>query len=155
MTSTSEEQQCRRCGQPVASRDYELFERMHYVCFHYEFEHGEFDVDEECTAGGCPSRPQPVAGVASAEGYEPGQFARISVVFIAERAGRALVRLPSGSKTTVDFDALIPDAGTVHFVRETSGERACCGQCDREVTAESRVSAEELYRLHHLKAHRQ
>lgn len=28
---------------------------MHYVCFHYEFEHGEFDVDEECTAGGCPS----------------------------------------------------------------------------------------------------
>jgi hypothetical protein len=30
---------------------------MHYVCFHYEFEHGEFDVDEECTAGGCPSAP--------------------------------------------------------------------------------------------------
>jgi hypothetical protein len=28
---------------------------MHYSCFHYEFEHGEFDVDEECSAGGCPS----------------------------------------------------------------------------------------------------
>lgn len=28
---------------------------MHYVCFHYEFEHGEFDVDAECSAGGCPS----------------------------------------------------------------------------------------------------
>jgi hypothetical protein len=28
---------------------------MHYVCFHYEFEHGETDVDAECAAGGCPS----------------------------------------------------------------------------------------------------
>ncbi len=28
---------------------------MHYVCFHYEFEHGDADVDEECGAGGCPS----------------------------------------------------------------------------------------------------
>lgn len=48
---------CRRCGRPVrenAAR-YETFERMHYVCFHYEFEHGEADVDVECTAGGCPS----------------------------------------------------------------------------------------------------
>jgi hypothetical protein len=29
---------------------------MHYVCFHYEFEHGDLDVDDECDAGGCPSR---------------------------------------------------------------------------------------------------
>lgn len=28
---------------------------MHYVCFHYEFEHGDADVDDECLAGGCPS----------------------------------------------------------------------------------------------------
>ncbi len=28
---------------------------MHYVCFHYEFEHGDTDVDAECPAGGCPS----------------------------------------------------------------------------------------------------
>jgi hypothetical protein len=28
---------------------------MHYVCFHYEFEH-DTDVDNECEAGGCPSR---------------------------------------------------------------------------------------------------
>jgi len=34
---------------------FEIFERMHYVCFHYEFEHGGFDPDEECDAGGCPS----------------------------------------------------------------------------------------------------
>ena len=29
---------------------------MHYVCFHYEFEHGDTDVDAECGAGACPSR---------------------------------------------------------------------------------------------------
>jgi len=48
---------CVRCGRPVrVNRDsYERFERMHYVCFHYEFEHDPADPDEECTAGGCPS----------------------------------------------------------------------------------------------------
>ena len=49
---------CRRCNRPViASREhYEVFEQMHYVCFHYEFEHDPADVDNECSAGGCPSR---------------------------------------------------------------------------------------------------
>lgn len=28
---------------------------MHYVCFHYEFEHDPTDPDEMCGAGGCPS----------------------------------------------------------------------------------------------------
>jgi hypothetical protein len=28
---------------------------MHYVCFHYEFEQCDTDVDAECAAGGCPS----------------------------------------------------------------------------------------------------
>lgn len=32
-----------------------MFEQMHRVCFHYEFEHGPFDPDEECEAGDCPS----------------------------------------------------------------------------------------------------
>ena len=43
---------CARCGREVrVNRDsFEVFERMHYVCFHYEFEHGGFDPDEECDA---------------------------------------------------------------------------------------------------------
>ncbi len=28
---------------------------MHYVCFHYEFEHDPVDVDSVCSTGGCPS----------------------------------------------------------------------------------------------------
>lgn len=48
---------CRRCQRPVrvSAELYDVFEQMHYVCFHYEFEHDDFDVDEECRAGGCPS----------------------------------------------------------------------------------------------------
>jgi hypothetical protein len=48
---------CRDCGRPVtvSSDQFEVFERMHYTCFHYLFEHDPFDPDEECTAGGCPS----------------------------------------------------------------------------------------------------
>jgi hypothetical protein len=48
---------CRRCHRPVEiSRDqYYVFEDMHYVCFHYEFEHDPVDPDEECGADGCPS----------------------------------------------------------------------------------------------------
>lgn len=40
---------CARCGRSVeASKDqYEVFERMHYTCFHYEFEHPG-DPDVEC-----------------------------------------------------------------------------------------------------------
>lgn len=49
--------ECRRCHQPVrvSAPQFDVFEQMHYVCFHYEFEHGGYDVDEECSAGGCPS----------------------------------------------------------------------------------------------------
>lgn len=47
---------CARCGRSVeASKDqYEVFERMHYTCFHYEFEHPG-DPDVECFGGGCPA----------------------------------------------------------------------------------------------------
>jgi hypothetical protein len=57
MTGNAEQLVCARCGQEVrVNRDsYEIFERVHYVCFHYVFEHMGFDPDEECDAGGCPS----------------------------------------------------------------------------------------------------
>jgi hypothetical protein len=53
----SEDLICVRCGRPVRvnREQFEVFERMHYVCFHYEFEHDPSDPDEECNAGGCPS----------------------------------------------------------------------------------------------------
>lgn len=60
---------CRRCHRPVGvSHDqHGVFEDMHYVCFHYEFEHDPVDPDEECGAGGCPS-----AAVSLRPGRRPG-----------------------------------------------------------------------------------
>jgi hypothetical protein len=49
----------------VSRSRFEIFEQMHYVCFHYAFEHDPADPDEECTAGGCPSaaiNPRPDHG---------------------------------------------------------------------------------------------
>jgi len=49
---------CQRCKREVVvhADEYEvIFERMHYVCFHYEYEH-KGDPDEECWAPGCPSQ---------------------------------------------------------------------------------------------------
>jgi hypothetical protein len=57
MPTDTKEPICVRCGLEVrVNREiYEILERMHYVCFHYGFEHGGFDPDEECDAPGCPS----------------------------------------------------------------------------------------------------
>jgi hypothetical protein len=48
---------CVRCGLEVRvnRESYEIFERMHYICFHFVFEHGGFDPDEECDAPDCTS----------------------------------------------------------------------------------------------------
>jgi hypothetical protein len=50
---------CRRCRIPVvfSRKNYDVFEGMHWVCFHYEFEHGEdLDPDRACRDPSCPSR---------------------------------------------------------------------------------------------------
>lgn len=72
---------CRRCGTEVVAnaRWFDLFERMHYTCFHYEFEH-RGDPDLECVAGGCPA-------------------AGISVASLHGRVGP--VEITSGSDTVV------------------------------------------------------
>jgi len=64
MSDLDRDLSCRRCNRPVrVNRDnYETFERMHYVCFHYEFEHdltrtANTDPDEDCGVPGCPSAP--------------------------------------------------------------------------------------------------
>ncbi len=55
--------ECVRCHRAVRrNKDlYDVFERMHWACFHYEFEHdvaGDTlgDPDEACTDPACPAR---------------------------------------------------------------------------------------------------
>lgn len=63
MLPEDDKQLCRRCGYPVRLfRDnYDIFEQMHFVCFHYEFEHRSNvpgnDPDEDCGLPNCPSGP--------------------------------------------------------------------------------------------------
>lgn len=53
---------CARCRQPVVRNAdrYEVFERMHWSCFHYEFEHelagSSADPDIARRDPGCPAR---------------------------------------------------------------------------------------------------
>lgn len=53
--SNSDVENCRRCAKPVVvNRDrYSVFEGMHWLCFHLEFEHAS-DPDEPCADPSCP-----------------------------------------------------------------------------------------------------
>ena len=46
---------CRRCGKPVVvnKANFGIFEGMHWICFHLEYEHGSYDPDEVCEDPGC------------------------------------------------------------------------------------------------------
>jgi hypothetical protein len=47
---------CKRCGLPIkVNKDIsDVLEDMHWLCFHLEFEHGDYDPDEPCDDPSCP-----------------------------------------------------------------------------------------------------
>jgi hypothetical protein len=47
---------CKRCGLPIKVNKElsDVFEDMHWLCFHLEFEHGDYDPDEPCDDPSCP-----------------------------------------------------------------------------------------------------
>ena len=55
--SSGDERECQRCRRAVVvnAAMYDVFERMHWSCFHYEFEH-EGDPDAACGDPSCPAR---------------------------------------------------------------------------------------------------
>lgn len=71
LSMAEEVRTCVRCGRPVVreSERFEVFEQMHWTCFHYEFEHQAAgsavdDPDIACKDPACPARasdpdPQP------------------------------------------------------------------------------------------------
>jgi hypothetical protein len=79
---------------------------MHYVCFHYEFEHSG-DVDRECSAGGCPSRRVDLtSSLAAWTDWDMASF----------RLGRALGVVGGSEPERVDatYWAANPWSGTLH-----------------------------------------
>jgi hypothetical protein len=83
---------------------------------------------------------------------ELGELVTIGATFIEDRGGRAIVRLPNGSKTTIDYDALRPVGGSVNFVRaiQGTGETAWCGEqdCAWSYLGATRTAAEDEYIRH-------
>jgi hypothetical protein len=58
MLAPMSERICRRCHQRVAEggRDFEVFEQMHWACFHFEFEHDDRPEGRTCADPSCPAR---------------------------------------------------------------------------------------------------
>ncbi|WP_198949900.1 hypothetical protein [Kineosporia sp. A_224] len=104
---------CRRCARPVVAgaADYDLFEQMHYMCFHYEFEH-RGDPDVECDAGGCPAAGLGLAPLrVRTEGVDVAQAGNtvVPAILALEQIGLTVTR--SG-------DDLVAVLGNARFVAE-------------------------------------
>lgn len=69
----AEELQCRRCGRAVvvSAAQYETFERMHYVCFHYELEH-------DPAAAAATKEAVSIKSMICQPGVPPATIARVS-----------------------------------------------------------------------------
>ncbi|WP_338520002.1 hypothetical protein [Alteromonas gracilis] len=50
-------QLCKGCGSPVedSEENYNMFEQMHWMCFHFSYEHTPNDPEEPCESANCPS----------------------------------------------------------------------------------------------------
>ena len=76
---------CQRCGKPVIvnAGKYSLFEGMHWICFHFEFEH-DGDPDRPCSCPDCPIGQLEVFRHALIEaGHDPERI-------ISERRGKII-----------------------------------------------------------------
>lgn len=95
----------------ASAEQYEVFEQMHYVCFHYEFEH-RGDPDVECAAGGCPASGP---GLAAA-------WVRISGVDLVQAGDTvvpAILALEAcGYTVTQEFDRFVVKAGDARFAAD-------------------------------------
>ena len=100
---------CHRCGKPVVASavDYDVFEQMHHVCFHYEFEH-HGDPDVECLAGGCPAsglsllsrlfRTEGADLVQAGDTVVPAILVLRSLGYVVERQGHLFVARGSSAR---------------------------------------------------------
>lgn len=85
---------------------------------------------------------------------EPGQLCRVVATFIEDRDGRALVRLPNGSKSSVPYGAIEGAQARAHFVAspDDSTVEVFCLDDDWSEAAPDFVRAAELL-LQHTKSH--
>jgi hypothetical protein len=63
---------------------------------------------------------------------ESGRIAIVPVVFIEDRGGHALVRLPTGSKTALAYNSLTETGARGHFLPERDGSAVIAYRADCE-----------------------
>jgi hypothetical protein len=87
---------------------------------------------------------------------EPGQFAAIPVTFLEDRDGRALVRLPNGSKTRLPYGAMseLPGRGHVTPGTDDTDMTVWCRDCDWSRTGPGWWSVLNALSEHHAEDHR-
>jgi hypothetical protein len=99
------------CWIRVSADSYDVFEQMHYVCFHFEFEH-HGDPDIECAAGGCPA-----AGIGLSSRY--ARTGGVDLVAAADTVIPAIVALESmGFTVTQEAGLIVARAGNARFAAD-------------------------------------
>lgn len=134
---------CRRCGLPVVAyaADFEVFEQMHYVCFHYAFEH-QGDPDLVCAAGGCPAagvripsllvRTQGVQVAQAGNTVVPAILALRRLGFrVEQQAGSFVASTPSARFTAENPVALL---GLVKLIELRGSWRASDEEIDQALS---------------------
>lgn len=132
---TSPTSTCRACGGRVlvTARWFEVFERMHYGCFHYAFEHGDFDRDEECTLDGCPSAaiepwhvtndPRDALVGQLLDDLRSGDLAGESLVTSVEREGPGVIRARFDEQAYLVTVRRVAQHPTQHPTQDPAQER--------------------------------
>jgi hypothetical protein len=95
----------------IGVQDYDVFDQMHYVCFHFEFEH-HGNPDVECTAGG-----RPAAGIRVPSRNE--RTDGVDLVTAAHTVVPAILALEAnGFTVTQEADLIIARAGNTRFAAQ-------------------------------------
>lgn len=83
---------------------------------------------------------------------EPGQLCSVVATFIEDRGGRALLRLPNGSKTSVSYGSVTPQAARAHFIpaQDDSTVEVFCSDDDWSTVARDYNTAADELRAHTL-----
>jgi hypothetical protein len=84
------------------------------------------------------------------ERMDPGQLCSVVVTFIEDRDGRALVRLPNGSKTSIPYGAVRGSDARGHFLpaQDDSTVTVYCGDDDWSATASDFNEAADKLKQH-------
>jgi hypothetical protein len=98
-----------RCHKPVKfAALYEIHEQMHFLCFHLEFEHGDYDPDEPCRDPGCYWRIDRLGAARQTETLPPARRVWTHGVHSSHQVKDGVRFVSGGVRNSVGQDRLRP-----------------------------------------------